>query len=339
MFQVQNKTPFVARLFPAADPDGGEVVVALVKGTFTLREDGKVALADEQVPPVMADQYYAEPDKSSLRYANDLAPEKKGTDVVMIGAAHAPKPDATEVDVSLEVGTLRKTVRVFGDRTWKRVLGLASYSTNPAPLAKLPLTYERAFGGADKTHPDEKQWKFEPRNPVGKGFIANRSRPDFTAVGLPNIENPEALLTWYQDTPAPAGFGFIAPGWEPRKRFAGTFDQAWQDTRCPLLPADFDPRFYNAAHPDLISKEYLRGGESVRITNASKNGTLAFALPKREVTAEFFIDGQATTKPCDLDTVVIEPDEKRLLLTWRAKVRCHRKMKFVTGARVVAVER
>src|SRR4029079_407151 len=124
------------------------------------------------------------------------------------------------------------------------VLGLVSFSTKAEPLMPTPLKYEKAFGGSDKTHADAKQWKFEPRNPVGTGLIGNSQRPDFTAVPLPNLEDPAALLSFYLETPAPAGFGFIAPTWEPRKRHAGTYDQTWQDTRCPLLPADFSPRFY-----------------------------------------------------------------------------------------------
>lgn len=339
MFQLQNKTPFLTCLLPARDPDGGDTLVVIVKGTFSIADAGTVQLAAEQAPFVMADQYHGEPAASSLRYASDLVPEKRGTDVVLNGSAYATSGEADQVDVSLEAGPLRKTVRVFGDRHWKRSLGLVASTTKPAPFARMPLTYEHAFGGVDKTHPSEKQWKFEPRNPVGKGLIANANRLDFNEVRLPNLEDPAALVSWYQDAPAPAGFGFIAPTWEPRKNHAGTYDQAWQEGRCPLLPADFDARFYNAGHPDLISKDFFRGGEAVRVSNASRSSSLAFDLPAIDVRAEFFIDGSVTRQTCNLDTVVIEPDAQRVLLTWRSKVGCHRKIKLVTGVRVTAGER
>ena len=69
MFAVQNRTPFVASLLPAMDPDGGEGVVLIVKGTFSLKGGEQVAIGEKQVPLWMADEYYAEPDKSSLGQA------------------------------------------------------------------------------------------------------------------------------------------------------------------------------------------------------------------------------------------------------------------------------
>ena len=35
--------------------------------------------------------------------------------------------------------------------------------------------------------------------------------------------------------PAPVGFGPLAPHWQPRCDFAGTYDQAWQQDRYPVL--------------------------------------------------------------------------------------------------------
>lgn len=338
MFALVNTTPFTASLVPAMDHDGGEAVMAIIKATYTLAPGGKVARADAQRPLVMADEYHGEPGASSLRYASDLAPEKRGTDVVLIGSAYASSAEATEVEVTLEAGPLRKTIRVVGDRRWAKGL-LSSSLSKPKPFAKMPLQYEFAFGGHDKTHKKESEWAFEPRNPVGRGLIANPGRSDLPEVPVPNLEDPAVPISKVQDRPAPAGFGFIAPSWEPRKKYAGTYDAAWLDRRCPLLPADFDPRFYNAAHPDLISKEFFRGGEEVRVANVRKEGPLSFRIPTVDVRATFYIDGKATEQACNLDTVVIESDEQRLLLTWRTKIRCHRKMKYVTGARVTATER
>jgi hypothetical protein len=338
MFELQNRTLFVASLLPAMEVDGGDAVQVIIKGTWALLAGGRLERAGKQIPLVLADEYYGEPAVSSLRCASDLAPEKRGTDIVLSGSAHAPDGDTTEVDVTLEAGPLRKTVRVFGDRRWSKSLFSASFS-KPKPFDKMPLKYELAFGGTDQTHKKESQWAFEPRNPVGQGLIANPSRDDFGEVPLPNLEDPSALMTRPQDRPTPTGFGFIAPNWEPRKKYAGTYDDVWLNSRCPLLPTDFDPRFYNAAHPDLINKEFFKGGEPVRVINASKNGTLEFKVPKMEVIVEFYIDGKATKQACNLDTVVIEPDAQRLQLTWRTKIRCHRKIKYVTGAKVTSTER
>jgi hypothetical protein len=47
--------------------------------------------------------------------------------------------------------------------------------------------------------------------------------------------------------PSPAGFGPIACHWQPRVGFAGTYGDAWVANRLPLLPDDFDDRFFQSA--------------------------------------------------------------------------------------------
>ena len=338
MFELINKTRFVANLLPTMELDGAQGIMVLVKGTFGILDAGRLQLGDEQVPLTLADEYNDDPNSSSLRYASDLVPEKRGTDVVLNGTAYAPKGRAKVVDVTVEAGPLKKTVRVFGDRRWNKFFGMISISS-PLPFSSTPLIYERAFGGVDQTHKNTTRWAAEERNPVGTGLIANKAREDLEEISLPNLEDPSALITSYQDRPKPAGFGFIAPGWKPRLEYAGTYDEAWTENRFPLLPADFDSRFHNSAHPDLISKDFFQGGEHVGVTNASRKGILTFDLPNLEVNAAFYIDGRVTKQVCDLDTVIIEPDEERVLLIWRAKVRCHRKLKYVTGAKVMSQDR
>lgn len=338
MWSLINKTPYTANLFPILDLDGGEAVLVVIKATYNLEPNSPPHLAEERVPLTLADEYYEDPETSSLRYASDLVSEKRGTDVVLNGKAYAPKGRAKVVDVTLEAGPLKKTVRVFGDRRWNKFLGMISISS-PLPFSSMPLIYERAFGGVDQTHKNPTRWAGEARNPVGTGLIANKAREDLEEIPLPNLEDPSALITGYQDRPKPAGFGFIAPSWKPRLEYAGTYNEAWTENRFPLLPADFDSRFYNSGHPDLISKRFFQGGEHVGVTNASREGILTFDLPNVEVNAAFYIDGRVTKQVCDLDTVIIEPDQERVLLIWRAKVRCHRKLKYVMGAKIMSQKR
>ena len=63
-----------------------------VKGTFAFPErDGEVCpLADEQVPLVMADEYWGEPGYSAPRYEVDFALRKPRCDVLLNATAYAP---------------------------------------------------------------------------------------------------------------------------------------------------------------------------------------------------------------------------------------------------------
>ena len=339
MFELRNRSPFAAQLLPTLGPDARENALVVVKGTYTMGPDRKIRVADEQVPLSIGDKYYGEPESSSVRYGSDIVPAKPGTDVILIGHAYPPNGKAVATKVTLEAGPLRRSVAALGDRHWQRSALRGIHWSAPQQFSSMPLVYERAYGGIDRSHHEQRQWVVDGRNPVGRGLVANHRRPDLNEVALPNLENPDDLIQDPDSRPTPFGFGVIAPGWESRRRYAGTYDKHWDDSRFPLLPEDFDPRFYNCAPADFVSPNYFAGGERIRVTNASPQGTIDFLLPEAEGSAVFYVDGAVTEKRCELDTVVLEPDYQRLQITLRAAVCCHRRVKYVTGARVVYAAR
>ena len=76
--ELINATRFQAAYTMGTDPTAREHIVVAVKGTFAFPErDGEVCpLADEQVPLVMADEYWGEPGYSAPRYEVDFALRK-----------------------------------------------------------------------------------------------------------------------------------------------------------------------------------------------------------------------------------------------------------------------
>jgi hypothetical protein len=116
------------------------------------------------------------------------------------------------------------------------------------------------------------------------------------------------------------GFGFTSPHWQPRARYAGTYDEAWNKTRKPLLPRDFDRRFFNAAAPGLVASSHLKGGEPVIIANASPKGRLAFSLPRQTPPAVTIRMGGSIAPELHLDTVILDTDAHQVLLRWRGFV-------------------
>ncbi len=314
MLELVNRTPHAVALIPFSDVEGHNRAGVVIKGTWAVAPGAEPALADEQQPVLRCDLRNGDAPQASLRYAADLGWPKPATDVALVGHAYAPRARSTEVDVGLTVGRVRKVVRVVGDRAWYR--SIASWQiTKPRPFEKIPLAYEQAYGGRDATDPRREQW--EPRNPVGKGFVAAAVRERLEGLLLPNLEDPGRPISSWKDRPVPAGFGFIDSSWAPRAQLAGTYDANWEAERAPLLPEDFDERFMNAAHPDLVARGHLAGGEPVLVTNADPTGRLDFRLPRRKFTVTAVVEGRTVSADPSLDTVWIDADARLLVIVWR----------------------
>jgi hypothetical protein len=320
MLQLKNSTPFSAALLLLPDRRGIDTLYAVVKATVTIGES--FSIADEQVAVTLADQHHADPATSSIRVPSDISLEKAGTDVLLTGSAWAPGGRPTwQMDASVSVGPVSKTVRVFGDRVWDAGSVGATVAW-VAPLVRMPLVWERAFGGADKT---EKGPTAEPRNPVGIGFRVSGSAKPLAGLPLPNIEDPAALMSSWKDAPAPACFAPIGAHWLPRRAFAGTYDEAWEKNRAPYLPDDFDPRFLQVAPTGLVTPRHLNGGETVDLRGVTPGGALRFPLPTIGVDVTYRLDRGTEMRPAALDTLIIEPDAGRLIMVWRAALTCDKK--------------
>jgi hypothetical protein len=316
VLQLRKNIPFEAGIAVIPDQHGVDSLVVSIKATFSL--NGKVDIAAEQSPLIYADEYWGEPGQSSLKLASEMHLPKPATDIVLLGHAQAlNRRSVHQMDVTLMVGNVKKIVRVFGDRHW-----VSSRSTAPMSFETMPLVYERAFGGLHQT---DDEVLFEPRNPVGKGFSGKRKNKELENLPLPNIEDPRQLLSSPGDIPAPAGFGYIAPSWDPRKMYAGTYDEKWQNHRAPYLPNDFNPRFFNAAHPELVYTGFLEGGEPVQVVNVSPFGPLEFRLPVCRMEAVVSMAGNKEKPPLSLETLLIEPDQLRFSMLWRGFVACDKK--------------
>ncbi len=322
MWALENHTPFAAERTWVRDRNGAEVWVVAVKGTYVIQPDGSTDLAENQVEVHRVPKYRGEPGKSSLISEADLLHTKPATDIIVHGQAYAPAGGlATQVDVTLRVANIEKTVRVFGDRYWEKFLGLEM--TSPVPFERMPITYERAFGGTDQNDENPKKHGWERRNPVGTGFATKAEH--LTGRLAPNVEDPHHLISGWKDRPKPAGFGPIARDWSPRVELAGTYDQKWVDERLPLLPLDFDERFYQSAPEDQQAPGYLRGGESVELLNLTPEGYLAFTLPQVRLTFRTELGRERVEHRANLHTVILEPDVPRVLMVWHTLLPCHGK--------------
>jgi len=331
MWTLDNRTPFAAERSWVRDRDGGEIWLVAVKGTYNIDSHGATSLADEQVKVFLTPQYSGEPGKSGLLYDSDLPRTKVTTDIILNGSAYAPRGRATMVvEVGLRVGGTTKSLRVVGDRVWKAGLFGPWLSLPATPFVKVPIVYERAFGGEDLT---SKQPAWDRRNPLGTGFASKRG--NLVGKRAPNIyATGSGSPSWFR-RPRPAGFGAVASHWSPRVELAGTCDEKWEAERAPLLPEDFDDRFYQCAPPDQQTAQFLKGGEEVELRNLTPSGHLLFALPRVILGFETDFGSETVKHRTNLHTVILEPDVPRVLMVWHSALPCHPRVTKLRRTRII----
>lgn len=315
MWSLRNQTPYEVGKTWGRSKDGVPEWIVAVKGTFDIRADGELALADEQVRPLIVPEYNGEDGVSSLRYDADLVGAKPTTDIIINGTAYAPEGrPSTDFLVGLRVGSMQKVLRVRGNRWWDE--GSGQSNSSPEPVLEVPLVYERAYGGYDRVDPDPKNQRLDPRNPVGCGVAAD---PIHRAGKLlPSFEYPDGKL----EESGPAGFGAIDSFWSPRREFWGTYDAVWERDRKPLLPDDWDPRSQLCSPADQRPKTHLHGGDTVELLNLTPEGRLAFQLPRAHIGFTTRIHKKTQEHRGQLSTVIIEPDDHRVFMVWLTSLAC-----------------
>lgn len=316
--ELINATRMTAGYNMGLEPSGRELLVVVIKGTFVLPKPGEpVRLADEQLPLIMADTFSGEPGFSAPVHEIDFAPRKQRCDVLLTGHARAPAgKQVTRMRVGLRVGPMEKVFDVVGDRVWQA--GLTGITVSePQPFTEMPVSYDRAFGGADRYSEDESEHDAYLPNPVGRGWHKHLKNAWVDGTPLPNIEAIGEGVSFPTDKRTPVALGPLGRGWPQRARYAGTYDEAWLADVFPFLPADFDERYYQAA-PDDQQVPVPKAPMDVVLTGFTADGSRRFTLPHFEAPVHVFPKrGEREDYVATLDTIVFEPDLERFTMSWR----------------------
>lgn len=316
-----NETAFPAGWTIGFQPDGRELLIVVVKGSFTLPAGkGECSPARGQIPLTQVDQFVGEPGLSATLYEADYAHIKPYCDVLLNGSAYAPGGQSTShVDVSLSVGSLRKSFRVVGDRVWCAST-ISPCADRARPFTQLPISYSRAFGGRDIDPGGGEKIQTYCANPVGIGYYPLTKSWALDGKPLPNTEQHNIPVTDWKATYEPMSFGAIGRNFERRVAFAGTYDERWLQTRAPFFPQDFDYRYFQSAPIDQ-QIVYPLGGELVVLENLTPDGYTHFRLPDLAMPVLFIpYRGEARAQQAVVDTLLIEPDLNRFTITWRVSV-------------------
>jgi len=187
----------------------------------------------------------------------DLGMPKPNGEVLVSGKCFAPEGKSIPAQqVTIQVGSVHKSLYVFGDRFWKKTGVATRVITDPVPFTEMEILYQGAFGGEGFA-----------RNPSGKGFAEINDDSGRKILPLPNIEYPDRLIASPGDHPEPAGFGPLNPSWPQQTRFQGTYDDSYMKKYYPGYPADMDWRNFLSAPEDQWVKGFFEGNEPCNITN------------------------------------------------------------------------
>ncbi len=303
---VLNKTSFTAFSFPWQLKAATDSLVVVVKATCDLSPDGPARLRSE-ADPASGDLHDGGDASRTLAYASDFAVFKPRADVTLVGHVYAPGGSSQAAQAQLRFGPRKngfeRKVAVFGERRWKKA-GIKLVPEAPKPFKKVPLTWERAFGGPT----------FE-KNPSGVGLAGDL---------LPQLEDPGSLVTSPHDTPDPVCFAGVPPRWSARRGMLGTFDAAWKKSRWPYFPDDFDWSFFQAA-PPAQQLEHLSGDETFELVGVHAEhpvirGKLPGLRPRCFAQKTGDAGGDLHEVLLRLDTVAFEPDQMKVTLVWRGVI-------------------
>jgi hypothetical protein len=350
---VVNETPYPHLAFDKMGKMRLFYDVIICKATFNIAQ-GKLKPLSEQLWFNMADRFWDETSAeiSSLSVAGDILLYKPGTDVIVTGSAkpHDLKP-RKEWNAGIRVTRgeqklLEHGMRLLGPRAWfHSAVGGWKLSDSVATDA-VALRHELSYGGnypndasklqGDKTIATDELTVYEA-NPSGCGHWNAKQLNKTIMYPGPQIEllNQPAgdLMEPYPlASPSP-----VARFWESRAQYAGTHDEAWEiqaeRSAFPDFPVDFDYRYYQCAHPNLIHPEHLHGDEKIYLIGllAGPAQTVACELPGITIQAELVATNGATeVKNMSLDTIHADLDANTISLTWRLALDQRECIQYIT---------
>lgn len=322
-----NRSWATVRCEPTLDRAGRDVAVVVARLAYAVTPGGRATVAFR---PVRFGE--SRDGHGGLKFPADLVDEKPGTDVALVGTAFPPRGKPVDKTLAwVQAGQLRKVVTVYGPRRfvadWSGVV-----PGPPGTLEPTPLRFDHCWGGHEHTSAAHES---DPFNPVGRGFATDPK----TLVGklAPALEPVDDLRSGQKSHRSHGCFAPIPESFEPRRRFAGTYDPEWARTRAPIRPKDFDVAHNSWAVPELRSSTPLPTDTPFEVAGIIPEGIWRFKLPLYGMEFESTLLGEKRVHPSHLDSVIIDADERVVELTFRASIVLPRKWAMLERIRAYGV--
>jgi uncharacterized protein DUF2169 len=268
--------PRLSAVLTAVDPAARWRVGVVTKRTY-LEAEGRLTEAAEQVALVEAPRLAD--DGVALAEDSDLMLRKAQVDVVVRGHAYSHQGER-QLRVGIRIGTsFARAIQVWGDRRVERDHDGVLRFSYPRPFERIPLGWERAYGGHDaaalKAHgdPTEELRKEAgvdlgpafglyayPRNRVGRGYLVEITDEALASCLLPNLEDPDHPLTpdglvygnslAWPDGPPPASTDWLPYSFFPRMTLLGFPSPMFDEERFP-------PSVFHEVRAGLIDAKAL----------------------------------------------------------------------------------
>lgn len=344
---AMNAEAGAVRIVSGHDGRGQPVFTVLVKRSYRLLHGRPAQRCEQDADFRIVDAYYdgGEPDWSVVQYESELAPCKPMTDVVVIARAHAPQGQPVQqMKVGIALGQHRKLLQVTGDRVCHFRADQAPLFSEPLPFTEMPIRYDRAYGGRDTVSDPRIPFHY-PRNDMGRGVVLGNVKEAVQDRALPNIEDPEDLLTpervvigepqrWHLQ-PLPQGLGWRQRTWFPRSALIGSHPPFLEpgtitaEERGGVLPADYvslarqnrlppyEAHFSNGASLGLLFND-LRGDEEVHLLGLTPDQRLDFTLPGERPQVALDLGDGLKPLQASLQTISIRPDDLAMDVIWQA---------------------
>jgi hypothetical protein len=272
----------------------------------------------------------------------------------------------------LEISGNRVDWRFFGNRVVESDGAGGIRFSSPEPFEEIELGFRRSYGGTDvkASLSAEPQWKeiFEPysipegdipdhaspfsyaRNPAGKGFVLGVDPTSAIGVTLPNIENPNELLTpgnllcrdllSWPSMPMPAPGGWMSYEWFPRSGYCNLV-RPYHAELVPFAEVERGFASTEVADPQTDSLEaghrfacgasaglqlpFLRGGERVATFELGGVGKrLVFQVPGAPMIWVDGRQGRLNQSEVVVHTLEIDASKDLVTLVWRGEAKALR---------------
>ncbi len=262
----------------------------------------------------------------------DVEPREDGSfEVLVVGEAHAANDRPVRSrQVGVQVGEVRNTLTVHGDRFWQPSGGIS-----PAePFLRMPLTYERAFGGTAVVQIDDASYLdiSHPLNPLGRGFDAAAQAQLLgksleCPAGYPrlvddrrplsNLEDPRSPITGPHDDPEPYCWTAIprSIGFSQIRRIRQV--RAGVEPDPDSMADETIKDLYRRAHPDWRMKLPQMPVE-VALLGLTPDEMVRFLLPALQIVADYVVGERTGVLESSPSTLVLLPSERRFTLVYRA---------------------